>query len=175
MVLRLSAAAETATFHSPFKKPTGSRFGSTDRFLAGSPHLTESFFSAVHGSTGLTGRMAEWSKAPDSSSGLRERAWGRKVIENGMVWRVGDGGCNKIIGDPWLATLYTRIPSLYRVPSNGLRTGTLVTENRASAGSGVAVRWRKVAMAAQWKGRLILMVAAQWREGERADDGCWKE
>ncbi|XP_057723987.1 uncharacterized protein LOC130939944 [Arachis stenosperma] len=46
------------------------------------------------------------------------------------------------------------------VPSNGLRTGTVVAENRDSAGGGVAARRRKVAISARWKGRLISMATA---------------
>ena len=46
------------------------------------------------------------------------------------------------------------------VPSNGLRTGTVVAENRDSTGGGVAARRRKVAISARWKGRLISMAAA---------------
>ncbi|KAG4931790.1 hypothetical protein JHK82_048898 [Glycine max] len=40
-------------------------------------HAMSSLHSSVAGNYNNSNvRMAEWSKAPDSSSGLRERAWG---------------------------------------------------------------------------------------------------
>ncbi|AES89281.1 hypothetical protein MTR_4g072100 [Medicago truncatula] len=55
--------------------------------------------------------MAEWSKAPDSSSGLRERAWGHPLL-HGWIFRA-------MVLPPWYKR--SKVSELEDVTEEGTR------------------------------------------------------